>query len=191
MPHTQPVSSVNERLRVIETERLIVRMVEPRDRAALWDQCRDPAVMQYLLPVVDEAALDAMIARMHASQAEHGFAFWIVERRADGAFLGICGLKPGAPDTPIEGALEIGWRFSQAYWGQGYAREAAQATLDWAWAHLSAPQVVAITVPGNTASWGLMERLGMHRVVDGDFDHPLVADGSPLKRHIQYRIDRP
>jgi RimJ/RimL family protein N-acetyltransferase len=176
---------------MIETERLILRMVEPRDRAALWAQCRDPAVMQYLLPVADEAALDAMIARMYASQAEHGFAFWIVERRSDGAVTGICGLKPGAPDTPIEGVLEIGWRFSQAYWGQGYAREAALATLDWAWANLSAPEIAAITVPANAASWGLMERIGMHRILDGDFDHPLVADDSPLKRHIQYRIDRP
>ncbi|WP_242137175.1 GNAT family N-acetyltransferase [Sphingomonas sp. TREG-RG-20F-R18-01] len=176
---------------MIETERLILRPVEDRDRISLWAQCRDPAVMRYLLPVVGEAALDAMMARMTASQAEHGFAFWVVERRSDGAMLGICGLKPGAPDTPIEGLLEIGWRFSQAYWGQGYAREAASATLDWAWANLPAAQVVAITVPDNAASWGLMERLGMHRIADGDFDHPLVADDSPLKRHIQYRIDRP
>lgn len=191
MPPMRRGCSARERACVIETERLILRMVEPRDRAALWAQCGDPAVMRYLLPVADEAALDAMIARMHASQAEHGYAFWIVERRADGAVLGICGLKPGAPDTPIAGMLEIGWRFSQAYWGQGYAREAAQATLDWAWANLPVAQVVAITVPDNVASWGLMERLGMARVIDGDFDHPLVADDSPLKRHVQYRIDRP
>ncbi|WP_010164094.1 GNAT family N-acetyltransferase [Sphingomonas sp. PAMC 26617] len=176
---------------MIETARLTLRLVEPRDKAALWAQCCDPEVMRYLLPVADEAALDAMMARMHASQQEHGFAFWIVEHRNDGALLGICGLKPGAPDTPIEGVLEIGWRFSRPFWGRGYAREAAQATLDWAWANLPAPQIAAITVPDNAASWGLMERLGMHRITDGDFDHPLVADDSPLKRHIQYRIDRP
>ena len=176
---------------MIVTERLLLRMAEPRDRAALWAQTRDPRVMQYLIPVPDDAALDAMIARMHASQAEHGFAFWIVERRSDGAVLGVCGLKPGTPDTPIAGMLEIGWRFSQDYWGQGYAREAAQATLDWVWANLPALEVAAITVAGNTSSWGLMERLGMHRIVDGDFDHPLLPDDSPLRRHIQYRIDRP
>ena len=176
---------------MIETERLILRMVEPRDRAELWAQCRDPAVMQYLLPVADEAALDAMIARMHASQAEHGFAFWIVERRTDGAMTGICGLKPGAPDTPIEGVLEIGWRFSQAYWGQGYAREAALATLDWAWAHLPATEIAAITVPANAASWGLMERLGMVRFPEEDFRYPDLTPGEPPRAHILYRIARP
>lgn len=176
---------------MIATERLILRTVEPRDRDALWAQCSDAEVMRYLLPVADLAALDAMIARMQASQAEHGFAFWIVERRSDGAVLGICGLKPGAPDTPIADELEIGWRFSRDYWGQGYAGEAAAATLDWAWAHLPAARIVAITVPDNAPSWRLMERIGMTRVADGDFDHPLVADDSPLKRHIQYRIDRP
>ena len=51
--------------------------------------------------------------------------------------------------------------------------------------------VTAITVAANTASWGLMERLGMTRYPDEDFDHPAVPDGSPLKRHILYRIDRP
>lgn len=191
MPRMPRGCSAREHGRVIETERLRLRTVEPRDRAALWAQCRDPAVMRYLLPVADEAALDAMIGRMHASHAEHGFAFWIVERRSDGAVMGVCGLKLGGPDTPIVDLVEIGWRFSKNYWGQGYAREAAQATLDWAWANLPAPQIVAITVPANVASWGLMERLGMHRILDGDFDHPLVADDSPLKRHIQYRIDRP
>ncbi|MBM3928484.1 MAG: GNAT family N-acetyltransferase, partial [Sphingomonadales bacterium] len=51
--------------------------------------------------------------------------------------------------------------------------------------------IVAITVPENTRSRGLMERLGMRRLADGDFDHPAVADDSPLKRHLTYRLDRP
>ena len=49
--------------------------------------------------------------------------------RDDGVLLGFCGLKPGAPGTPIDGEVEIGWRFGHACWGQGYAREAAAASL--------------------------------------------------------------
>jgi RimJ/RimL family protein N-acetyltransferase len=177
---------------VIDTERLILRPYEDaRDRATMRAMCDDPEVMRYLLPVPDDAAHDAMIMRMEGYLAEFGYTFWTVERRADGAILGVCGLKPGGPDTPIAGLVEIGWRFAREHWGRGYAREAAQASLDWAWANLECAQVVAITVQRNAASWGLMERLGMIRVAGGDFDHPLVPDDSALKRHILYRIDRP
>lgn len=176
---------------MIATERLVLRRWEERDLPAIREQCADPQVMRYLLPVEDEPALRAMLARMDGFLAEYGYTFWSVERRADGAYLGMCGLKPGAPGTPIADMLEIGWRLGTAHWGQGYAREAAQAVLDWAWAHTDEDEVVAITVPDNRASWRLMERLGMVRDAAGDFDHPLVPDGSPLKRHILYRIVRP
>ena len=76
-------------------------------------------------------------------------------------------------------------------WGQGYAREVARATLDWGFANLAEDTIWAITVPANIRSWGLMERLGMTRQIDMDFDHPNVPDDSPLKRHITYNIMRP
>lgn len=176
---------------MIATERLLLRATEPRDRAATMAQLRDPEVMRYLLPVPDDAAYDAMVERLAAYRRDYGYTFWTIERRDDGAVLGTCGLKPGATDTPIAGQVEIGWRLARAAWGQGYAREAAAATLAWAWAHLDEMEIVAITVPDNVASWTLMERLGMRRVDGGDFDHPAVPDGSPLKRHILYRIGRP
>lgn len=176
---------------MIETSRLILRGYAERDRAALWSHVQDPEVMRYLLPVPDATAFDAMIAQMQGYARDHGFTFWTVERRADRAVLGVCGLKPGRAGTPIAGEVEIGWRLGRAHWGQGYAREAAQATLDWTWATLDTPRVAAITVAANSASWGLMQRLGMTRVAGGDFDHPAVADDSPLKRHILYAIERP
>jgi RimJ/RimL family protein N-acetyltransferase len=114
-----------------------------------------------------------------------------MERREDGAFLGFCGIKPGPEGTPIKGEIEIGWRLGHAFWGQGYAREAAQASLDWAWAHLDVPGVAAITTRTNMRSWGLMERLGMTRIPEDDFDHPLVPAESPLRPHITYRIAPP
>lgn len=176
---------------MIETERLILRRWQDRDRPALRAQCDDPAVMRYLLPVAGDAEFEAMLARLDSWHDQNGFTFWVIERRGDGAVLGLCGLKRGAPGTPIADMVEIGWRLGSEHWGAGYAREAAQATLDWAWGALDTREIVAITVPDNAASWGLMERLGMTRDTGGDFDHPLVPDGSPLKRHILYRIERP
>jgi len=176
---------------MIETERLILRPWQDRDRPALRAHCDDPEVMRFLLPVADDAAFETMLGRLSSWLDDYGFTFWILERRSDGAVMGMCGLKPGAPETPVEHHVEIGWRLAREYWGQGYAREAALATLDWAWANLDTPEVLAITVPANRASWGLMERIGMKRDRDNDFDHPLVAEGNPLRRHILYRIARP
>lgn len=176
---------------MIETERLSLRRWQPRDRDALWAQVSDPEVMRFLLAIPDAAAFEAHLARLDQWQADNGFTFWVVERRADGAVLGVCGLKRGGAGTPIADSLEIGWRLARAHWGQGYAREAAQAVLGWAWANTDADQVWAITVEQNPASWGLMERLGMSRRHDLDFDHPQVSEDSPYRRHIAYVVARP
>jgi len=148
----------------------------------------DPAVMEFL-PPLSESDADAAMARQNAMIDSHGHAFWAIERKEDGAFLGFCGLKPGPEGTPLFGKIEIGWRLARHGWGKGYAREAAQASLAWAWAHLDVPTVAAMTVPGNTRSWGLMERLGMARVPADDFVHPQAPEW--LNPHIVYRIARP
>ena len=70
-------------------------------------------------------------------------------------------------------------------------RDRQRRTVVATWRNLDVPRITAITVPANTASWGLMERLGMVRDQGADFDHPRVPDDSPLKRHIVYRIARP
>ncbi len=176
---------------MIDTGRLTLRRWREEDRPIFHAHCSDPEVMRYLGPLMTGADTDVLLARQNGYLDSHGYCFWAVERREDGALLGFCGVKPGAPDTPIAQDVEIGWRFGRACWGQGYAREAAEASLAWAWANTDAPRIAAITVQENTASWGLMERIGMSRVADGDFDHPAVPDTSPLKRHILYRIARP
>ncbi|HWJ71108.1 MAG TPA: GNAT family N-acetyltransferase [Sphingobium sp.] len=172
------------------TDRLVLRGWRDADHTALLALCRDPRVMEFLGPPQSAEEVTAAIARMRATQEVHGHCFWAVERRADGAMLGFCGLQPGPDDTPIAGRIEIGWRLRVDAWGQGYAREAAQASLDWAWANLEAESIWAMTVPANRRSWGLMERLGMARHPDLDFDHPAVPADSPLRRHITYSIAR-
>lgn len=176
---------------MIGTERLILRSWAERDRAPLAAMGRDPEVMATLGPLLSPEESDAMIDRLAAIEAQHGHTFWAVERRDDGATLGFCGIVRGRPGTPIEGEPEIGWRLARSAWGKGYAREAAAASLAWVWGHLPDAGVAAITTPGNARSWGLMERLGMIRDPAGDFRHPNVPDGSPLKDHLTYRIARP
>lgn len=176
---------------MIGTERLILRGWTAADRDALYALCNNPVVMATIGPHQTMAEVEAVIVRQQACLDQHGTCFWAMERRADGAVIGFCGIKPGAEGTPLDGAPEIGWRLDDAFWGQGLAREAAQATLDHHWSTTDAPRIGAITSAGNHRSWGLMERLGMVRDRAQDFDHPAVAQESPLKPHITYWIDRP
>lgn len=176
---------------MIDTTRLILRGWRDSDADPFLDMGNDPEVMRYLGPPQGRADVEAAIGRQRNFLASVGYCFWALERREDGAFLGFCGLKPGAEDTPIAGLVEIGWRLRRDAWGQGYAREAAVASLAWGWDNLEAEEIVAITNIGNERSWGLMERLGMARDRASDFDHPKVAVGNPLRPHITYRIARP
>ena len=175
----------------IETQRLILREWRDEDLAPLHAMCNDLRVMEFLGPLSTMAEIDDAIVRQRGFQAALGYCYWAVERRVDRAMIGFCGIMPGPEGIPNEGKPDIGWRLATQAWGQAFAREAAAASLDWFWANQPDDAVWAITVPANVRSWGLMERLGMARQPDLDFDHPRVPDGSPLKRHISYRINRP
>lgn len=176
---------------MIETERLVLRGWIRTDRHPFLAMGNDPAVMEYLGPPMGMFDVDEAAWRQNGFLADLGYCFWAVERKADRAFLGFCGLKPGAIGTPIEGRMEIGWRLATAYWGKGYAREAAEASLGWGWANTDIDSIWAITVSGNDRSWGLMERLGMTRRPEFDFDHPQPEVEPRLKPHIAYSIGRP
>ncbi|MFM9978523.1 MAG: GNAT family N-acetyltransferase [Sphingomonadaceae bacterium] len=176
---------------MIETERLILRNWRDGDVAPYYAMFQDLRVMAFLGKPQTLEAVRAEVTEAREEINAKCYGFWAVECRADRQFIGFCGVQSGPLGTPIAKRPEIGWRLAHAYWGQGLALEAAQATLAWAWAMLPDDSVWAITVPANTRSWGLMERLGMTRQTELDFDHPDVPFGSPLKRQITYRIDRP
>jgi len=164
---------------VAETERLRLRTWDFADRAEFNRHLNVPTVMRWLGGVADEDASNASFDRIDTYQRELGFTFWIVERKADGALLGFCGLKranaPGA--DAIAGEVEIGWRLREDAWGQGIAKEAAIASLDLAFGRFGAPRVVAVTALGNFPSQGLMTRLGMRRREEFDFiDQRFPAD---------------
>jgi RimJ/RimL family protein N-acetyltransferase len=175
---------------VIETPRLTLRPWVEDDVPEFVRVTNTPTVMEYLGGVLAPERFATYLARSQSSQADHGFCFWIAERRSDLALLGFCGLKI-ATVGPINGEIEIGWRLREDAWGQGYAREGAMASLDWAWRNLSCKQIVAITVNRNSRSRGLMERLGMNYVPDLDFDYPDFSLGHPCRPHVTYTIARP
>lgn len=161
----------------IETPRLLLRDWREEDIEPFLRHTNTPGVMRWLGGVMPEAdALMRIRERMMRWQAERGFTFWVVERKEDEAVLGFCGLKLADDEgTGFRGTHEIGWRLREDVWGQGYAKEAATATLDFAFWTLDLPRVVSLTIIGNEPSWGLMERLGMTRRADLDYEGPAWA----------------
>lgn len=159
---------------VAQTERLRLRNWRPEDERRFYEIMNTPAVMENLGGVQTPEQWHEAIERMAGFQRDFGHTFWIVEARSTGEILGFCGLKrvnaPGA--GALTGTAEIGWRLRESAWGQGIAKEAAIATFDLAFADFGYPEVIALTVPNNRASWGLMERLGMARREDLDFVDP-------------------
>jgi RimJ/RimL family protein N-acetyltransferase len=166
---------------VIETARLILRNWREEDIEPFIRHTNTPAVMRWLGGVMPEDEARARIVdRMMVWQEERGFTFWAVERKADRALLGFCGIKiADTPGAPVEGVHEVGWRLREDAWGQGYAKEAAIASIDFAFARLGANRVVALTFNGNEASWGLMERIGMTRRPECDYDDARFGDLNP------------
>ncbi len=166
---------------VAQTPRLRLRTWETADREEFRRHLNTPAVMRWLGGVQDEAGSTAAFDRLDQYQRDFGHTFWIVERISDSALLGFCGLKRvNASGAPNPGDFEIGWRLREDAWGQGFAKEAAVATLDLAFGRYGADHVVALTVEGNRSSAGLMKRLGMTYRPDLDFiDTSLGPDLNP------------
>jgi RimJ/RimL family protein N-acetyltransferase len=171
----------------IETERLVLREWAEDDIEPFL-RLNTPAVMRWLGGVRSREDMEqAVRSRFIPWQRDRGFTFWVVERKQEGELLGFCGIKiADDAGSPVEGEYEIGWRLREDAWGQGYAKEAAAASLDHVFDRIGAERVVALTVEGNQASWGLMERLGMTRRPDLDYDGPAWAEG----RVVVYLIRR-
>lgn len=174
----------------IETPRLSLRPWNMDDLDAFAGMNADPQVMRHFPSVMTRAESEALLAHHQAHIDSHGFGAYAVVQRSTGALIGACGCKhitwPNALPTPVE----IGWRFIPSAWGQGFATEAAQATLTDCFEKTELACISSFTVQANTSSWSVMERLKMVRRPDLDFDHPRVPDGHRLKRHIVYLAKR-
>jgi RimJ/RimL family protein N-acetyltransferase len=166
------------------TKRLLLRPWRDEDVAAFAELSADPAVMEYLLP------LSGWVSRKRAHWEEHGFGQWVVEIPGEVSFIGVVGLETVSYEAHFTPAVEVAWRLARAYWGRGYATEAARASVDFGFEKLSLTEIVALTVPANWRSRRVMERLGMTRRPEDDFDHPRVPAG-PLRTHVLYRLRRP
>ncbi|MFC0408756.1 GNAT family N-acetyltransferase [Roseomonas elaeocarpi] len=170
---------------ILRGRRVVLRPWRAEDRAPFFALNSEPAVGRYLLPMT-RAQSDGMLDRADEHFRAHGWGFWAVEHGDTGALIGLCGLSQLPWNAFFTPAVEIGWRLGTFWQGRGLAREAATLSLEAGFGPAGLDRIVAFTVPANTASWGLMERLGMWRI--GEFDHPRLPEGHPLSHHYAYEI---
>jgi ribosomal-protein-alanine N-acetyltransferase len=158
-----------------ESARLSLREIREDDAAFILEVLTDP---DFLANVGDRGVHDLASARRYVAESvrtsyrSHGFGLYLVERRADAAPLGICGLlrRDTHPD------VEIGFAFLPRARGKGYALEAARATLEFARGTLALTRIAALAAPHNRRSIQLLERLGFRHERQLRF----AADGPDL-----------
>lgn len=142
----------------------------------------DPKVMEFMPNLLDAAQADALADQLAADLAERGWGAWALEVPRIAEFGGFVGLRPTAV---VGGGVEALWRLDTTLWGQGYASEAAALALDFGFRELGLPEIIAFTATVNHRSQAVMRRLEMRAA--GEFDHPILAEGHWLRRHVLYR----
>lgn len=174
---------------IVETERLVLRTIEESDAALQYRLLNTPTVMARLGGVKELHEIEERHARGMALYAKEGFSFLFMIEKSTGEMVGHCGLKRvDHPNARNQGDHEIGWLVREDRWRRGYAEEAMRGVLEWTFERIGAPFVVALTSEANVGSWKLMEKLGMTRRPDLDFEDPSFPPED--RKTILYSLDR-
>lgn len=152
---------------LLETERLILRQLTLTDTPFIIELLNTEGWIKYIgdrnVKTADQAR-EYLINGPIKSYADNGFALGLVLLKANSSPIGMCGLLKRTyllyPD--------IGYAFLPQYTGNGYAIEIATAILNHAFTQLKKEKILAITLPENTASVKLLEKLGMK--YEGSFE---------------------
>jgi len=142
---------------VLETERLILRGFGPEDFESYAAMMADPDVARFIAPApMGRADAWRSLAATIGHWTLRGYGVWAVERKSDSALIGRVGMihPEGWP------ALEIGWTLAKAYWGKGYASEAAAASMRYAFLTQPVDRLVSNIDAQNVASQSVALRLG-------------------------------
>lgn len=175
----------------LRTERLLLRQWRDEDLEPFTALNSDPQVMQHFPRLLDRDATADIIERMQGHHDSCGFGYWPVELPGIAPFIGFVGLMITPFQAHFTPCIETAWRLARPYWGHGYATEGATASLAFAFDSIPVlDEVVAFAVLENQRSTRVMERLGMVRRPEDDFDHPNLEEDSPLRRHCLYRMPR-
>ena len=174
----------------LRTKRLLMRRWRPEDLDPFAVMNADPAVMEHFAAGIATRDQTAnFMASIEREFEERGFGLWAVEVPGAADFVGFVGLHGVPFQAHFTPAVEVGWRLATSFWHRGYATEAARAAVAFGF-DLGLPEIVSFTNVANLRSRAVMERIGMSRDPGGDFEHPRVPIGHPIRRHVLYRFPR-
>jgi RimJ/RimL family protein N-acetyltransferase len=164
--------------RVTETARLRLEPLGPEHLEELLALRSEPLVSEWFGGFLDTAAAEERLASSVA-EWEEGLGSWSAYRLEDGDYVGQGG--PRWFDVEGRRVVEVGWSLMPRHWGRGYATEIGAAGIDLAFDVTDVEEVVAYTLPENSRSRAVMERLGLS--YERDIEHA-------GKRHVLYRLGR-
>lgn len=164
---------------ILETERLTLRKITLDDAAFMLDLLNQPSFIQFIgdrgVRTLDDAR-EIIEERYLKAYERLGFGIYLTLLRGTSVPIGICGLvkRDGLDD------VDIGYAFLPQYWSKGYASEAASAVLVYARGTLGMKRILGITIPDNTSSIRVLEKIGlkferMIRLPGDDVDLKLFA----------------
>ena len=150
---------------MLETERLILRLLDERDVDAIHQMRSDANVMRFIREPQSREESANWVELVSSRWANEKIGFCAMIERSSEKFIGWCGLW----QLKETGEIEVGYAVGKSFWGKGYATEAATRFLDYAFEKLQLEKVVAVTRPENAASRRVMEKIGMRYDYTGKF----------------------
>ena len=144
---------------MIETDRLMLRIMVEDDSEPLLDIFSDPIAMKYFGVIFDRAKMNGWVQRNLEHEKQHGFSLLTVILKENGEVIGDCGLE--TDEIEGESIVGIGFDFRRLYWGKGYATEAAKAVLSYGFAQFDFDKISGWIDPENKPSQRVAERIGM------------------------------
>ena len=147
-------------MRIIETERLILRKFTLADAAAAFEMNSDPEVLKYIPsePCKSIEETRELLERTTLKDYEiHGYGRHAIELKSSGKLIGFTGLKL---EQDIDG-VDLGYRLNRKYWGNGYGYEAAAPFIDVAFKEMKLPILYGSAMKENQASIKILQKLGM------------------------------
>ena len=164
-------------MRILETQRLIIRHLAQDDAEFILELLNEPA---FIRNIADRGVRTIADAEAYiqdgpvASYEKNGFGLFAVELKDTGVPIGMCGLirRDVLPD------VDIGYALLERYWNKGYAYEAASAVLDYGYQVIGLKRIVAITALDNDASARVLQKIGLR--FDSIIDLPTVGGQSKL-----------
>ncbi|HTR30888.1 MAG TPA: GNAT family N-acetyltransferase [Puia sp.] len=173
---------------LLTTARLGMRRWRDSDLDIFAEMNADPEVREFFPGLLTREESAESIARMEACFDRHGYMFYATDELATGMLIGFVGLGRPNFEAFFTPCVEIGWRLRREAWGFGYATEGGTACLRHGFEQLGLERIYAFTAVGNVRSERVMQKIGMKKA--GEFEHPKLAEGHWLRRHVVYDATR-